>query len=213
MTAGEDESRFTMPPPLLVAVFCEKVQSVTVGEEVPLARAPPSVALFPEKVQVVSTGEERELYIPAPQVARLSEKEPRITAGAELVALYMPPPKEAVLPEKEQSVTTGEDPERLAMPPPTPVPVERFPWKEQSVTVGEEEKFFMPPPLSSAWSPPETVTPSRTVLLPALFTTTTCRLLVPTIWSALTVTPSTRPRSSLARSPVRIVLFAAVFRS
>ena len=59
VTVGKEETLLAIPPPE-PAEFPEKVQFVTVGEQLLSLYIPPPivVAVFPEKMQLVSVGEE-----------------------------------------------------------------------------------------------------------------------------------------------------------
>ena len=59
VTVGEEEELLTIPPPLPLVDFPEKVLFVTVGKEsMKLNIPPPSNAEFPEKMLFVTVGEE-----------------------------------------------------------------------------------------------------------------------------------------------------------
>ena len=182
-------------------------QSVTTGLPPVLHRPPPcSATLFPENVQFRTVRPTvSEANIPPPSsTAEFPEKAQFVTVGLPPQTL-IPPPSSPLLPAKTQSFTVGLPPEEI------------IPAASLSSFVRPPGTFRPPPaePFSSSTNfAAVTLKPSRTVAAPmSSLARTTQRLFVPTIRSALSVTPLTLFVSSSARSPVRAVTFAAGFRS
>jgi hypothetical protein len=104
------EEKLNRAPPLDTDKFAEKVQFITVVEELSLfVIPPPKLDVFSEKVLLITMGEALiKLYIPPPpEVAEFSEKAQAATIGEEAVSLNIPPPKIALFPKNVLLVIVG----------------------------------------------------------------------------------------------------------